>query len=153
MQNTELAVKTGEAAPDGTERKTSGDYEISYRVEPAKGLYQFSAGHLEWKEPQEENVHLDVLVRDARDGRFIPGLHLVATLLDSRGGRAASTHLPFVWHPKANHYGANVKVPESGEYLLQVHVYPATFDRAGKEEGQRFLADVHVSFENVRIDI
>jgi hypothetical protein len=46
-----------------------------------------------------------------------------------------------------------MKVPESGEYMLQVHVYPATFTRADKEKGKRYLADVHISFENVRIDV
>lgn len=133
--------------------EATGDYKISYRVGPAKGLYEFSAGKLEWKEPGEENVHVDVLVHDAVDGRFVPGLHIVATLLDSRGGQAASAHLPFVWHPDENHYGANVKVAESGTYLLQVHVFPATFTRADKEQGKRFITDVHVQFENVRVDV
>lgn len=153
MQNTQLTVKTGEPASSGAEKKTSGDYEVSYRIEPAKGLYEFSAGKLEWKEPSEENLHLDILVHDANDGRFVPGLHIVATLLDSKGGRAASNHLPFVWHPEENHYGSNMKVPQSGEYLLQVHIYPATFMRADKERGKRYVTDVHLSFENVRIDV
>jgi hypothetical protein len=143
MQNTELAVKTG----------VSGDYEIAYRVEAAKGLYEFSAGKLEWKEPQDENVHVAVLVKDAQDGRFVSGLHIVATLIDSRGGQVASNHLPFIWDPKESHYGANMKVPQSGDYLLQVHVYPATFVRADKERGKRFVSDVHTSFENVRIAV
>ncbi len=153
MQNTELAAKTGDAAAGRTEKKTSGDYEISYRIEPAKPMYEFSAGKLEWKEPQDENIHLDLLVHDAADGRFVPGLHIVATLIDSRGGQAASNHLPFVWSPQENHYGSNMKVPQSGEYLLQVHVYPATFHRVDKEQGKRFVADVHLSFEGVRIDV
>lgn len=153
MQNTELTVKTGEPGANGAEKKRSGDYEITYSIGPAKGLYEFSSGKLEWKEPQEENVHLDVFITDAADGRFVPMLNVVGTLLDSRGGRAASAHLPFVWHPEGNHYGANVKVPESGAYLLQVHVHPATFTRADKEQGKRFIAGAHVSFENVRIDV
>lgn len=152
MQNTELAIKTGEAA-GGAQKKTSGDYEITYRVGPAKGLYEFSAGKLEWKEPEQDNAHLDVIVKDASDGRFIPGLHIVATLLDSKGGRAASNHLPMVWDPQQIHYGSNVKLPESGEYLLQVHVYPATFPRTDKDQGKRYLADTHVQFEAVRIDV
>lgn len=153
MQNTELAVKTGESAPGRPDKKTSGDYEISYRIEPASGLYEFSAGKLEWKEPQGENLHLDVLVSDAQDGRFVPGLHIVATLIDGRGGQTASNHLPFVWDPQEHHYGSNMKVPQSGDYVLQVHVFPATFARAGKEQGKRFIADVHVSFDGVRIDV
>ena len=64
MQNTELAAKKGETTADGRPKKTSGDYEISYRIEPAKGYYEFSAGKLEWKEPEEENAHLDVFVHD-----------------------------------------------------------------------------------------
>lgn len=153
MQNTELAVKTGEAAAEGTRKKTSGDYEITYRIGPAKGLYEFSAGKLEWKEPEQDNAHLDVIVNDASDGRFIPGLHVVATLLDRKGGRAASNHLPMVWDPQQVHYGSNVKLPESGEYLLQVHVYPATFPRTDKELGKRYVADTHVQFEDVRIEV
>lgn len=153
MQNTELAIKTGEAASKGTEKKTSGDYEVTYRVGPAKGLYEFSAGHLEWKEPQEDNAHLDIIVKDAADGRFIPGLHIVATLLDGKGGRAASNHLPMVWDPEQIHYGSNVKLEQSGQYMLQVHVYPATFPRTDKERGKRYVADTHVQFEDVRIDV
>ncbi len=153
MRNTELVVKPGENAPDGTEKKTAGDYAISYRIGPAKGLYEFSAGKLEWQEPQQQNVHVDVIVKDVLDGRFLPGLNVVATLLDGRGGQAASSHLPFVWDPEQNHYGANVCVPESGAYLLQVHVHPATFNRTDKELGKRFVGDAHVSFENVRIEI
>lgn len=154
MQNTELAIKTGEVSTTGGEpKKTAGDYAVSYSVGPAKGMYEFSAGKLEWKEPQDENVHLDVTVHDARDGRFIPGLSINVTLLDGRGGRAAATHLPFVWHPEHDHYGANVKVSESGDYLLQVHIFPATFPRADKEQGQRYVADADVQFEDVRIEI
>lgn len=154
MQNTELIVRTGETpAGAGRPQKTEGDYRFSYRVGPAKGLYEFSAGTLEWIEPKDENVHLDVFVHDARDGRFVPGLSMNVTLLDAKGGRAASTHLPFVWDPQEHHYGANVKVEQSGAYVLQIHVFPATFARAGKEEGTRYVADVDAQFENVRIDL
>lgn len=153
MQNTELAVKTGETTMPGRgEKIVTGDYEVSYSVGPAKGLYEFSTGKLEWKEPEDANAHLDVVVKDAKDGRFIPGLHLNATLIDKRGGKAAGTHLPFVWHPERDHYGANVKVPQSGEYTLQVHIFPATFTRADKEAGKRYTVDADVSFENVHID-
>jgi hypothetical protein len=153
MQNTELAVRAGQAQLGSTEKKTVGDYEVGYQVGPAIGVYEFSAGKLEWKEPQEENAHLDVFVNDSDDGRFVPALHVVATLLDNRGGQAASNHLPFAWHPEQHHYGSNVKVPQSGDYLLQVHVYPATFVRADKERGRRFVADAHVTFEGVRIEV
>lgn len=153
MQDTQLAAKTGEVTLERAEKKTAGDYEIAYRVGPAKGLYEFSAGKLEWKEPQEENAHLDVLVTDAADGRQVSGLHVEATLLDRKGARAAANHLPYVWDPQENHYGSNVNVPESGTYMLQVHIYPATFPRTDKERGERYVADTHVQFEDVRIDV
>jgi hypothetical protein len=154
MQNTELAVKTSEnEVPGRGETITAGDYKVSYSVGPAKGLYEFSSGKLEWKEPEEANTHLDVLVTDAKDGRFIPGLSINATLIDRRGSQAAAAHLPFVWHPERNHYGANVKVPESGDYVLQLHIFPATFTRADKEEGKRYIVDADVTFEGVHVDV
>lgn len=154
MERTQLAAHPGEATgPRGEEQKTAGDFSISYRTGPAEGFYEFSDGMLEWKEPQDQNVHLDVLVCDARDGRMIPGLNVQGALLDMRGGRAAAAHLPFVWHPQQNHYGANVKIPKGGRYVLQVHVDPATFVRRGKEEGKRYVTGADVTFEDVQIEI
>jgi hypothetical protein len=37
--------------------------------------------------------------------------------------------------------------------MLQVHIFPATFNRTDKERGKRFIADAHVSFDNVQIDV
>lgn len=155
MERTSLITQPGERGEvGGNERKTSGDYTITYSVSRAEGCYEFSDGILEWKEPQGENAHLDVYVYDSRDGRFVPGLNVQATLLDMRGGRAAAAHLPFVWHPRENHYGANVNLPEGGgRYVLQVHIDPATFVRRGKEEGNRYVTGADATFENVRVEL
>lgn len=151
MERTSLIPQPGERTESGgNERKTQGDYTVTYSVSRAEGFYEFSDGMLEWKEPQEENAHLDVYVYDSQSGRFVPGLNVQATLLDMRGGRAAATHLPFVWDPRENHYGANVKLPDGGaRYVLQVHIDPATFARAGKEEGKRYVTGADMTFENV----
>ena len=154
MERTSLIPQPGDREPGGNERKTQGDYTITYRVSPAEGFYEFSDGILTWKEPQDQNAHLDVFIYDSRDGRFVPGLNVQATLLDMRGGRAAAAHLPFAWDPHEHRYGANVKLPEgSGRYVLQVHVDPATFVRCGKSEGQRYVTGADMTFENVRADL
>lgn len=155
MERTSLITQPGERGEvGGNERKTLGDYTITYSTSRAEGFYEFSDGMLEWKEPQDENAHLDVYVYDSRDGRFVPGLNVQATLLDMRGGRAAATHLPFAWDPRESRYGANVKLPEgAGRYVLQVHVDPATFVRCDKEEGKRYVTGADVTFENVRVEL
>lgn len=155
MERTSLIPQPGERDESGgNERKTQGDYTVTYRVSRAEGFYEFADGILEWKEPQENNAHLDVFVYDSRDGRFVPGLNVQATLLDMRGGRAAATHLPFVWDPRENHYGANVTLPAgSARYVLQVHIDPATFVRNGKGEGERYVTGADMTFENVQADV
>ena len=64
---------TKSEAYDGGEQR-AGDYLIGYAVEEAEGLYHLWDGRLGWQEPEHENVHVEVAVRDGADGRFIPGL-------------------------------------------------------------------------------
>ena len=108
-------------ADDGAEKR-AGDYLVGYAVEEAEGMYHLHAGELQWHEPEDENVHVEVSVRDGADGRFVPGLTVYATLID-RAGRKVGTHQqPFLWHPWLYHYGRNWRVPGDGEYTLQVPV-------------------------------
>jgi hypothetical protein len=58
-------------AHDGREVQ-DGEYLVAYAVEEAEGMYHIRGGELEWKDPKTENVHIEVVVRDAADGRFIP---------------------------------------------------------------------------------
>lgn len=138
---TQLAIKTTH----------SGDYGIEYEIEAPHGFYEFSAGKLEWKEPQEENAHICVVVKDAQSGDPLPGLTIDTTLLDRRGGRAASATLTYLWDTVHPHYGANVKVPPEDGYLLQIHVFPPTFSRFDKERGKRFAGGADVQFEGIAI--
>lgn len=48
-------------------------------------MYHLMNGKLQWEEPQDENAHFEVPVRDGADGRFIPQLTVYATLVDSEG--------------------------------------------------------------------
>lgn len=56
-----------------------------YAVGEANGMYHLMNGKLQWEEPQDENAHFEVAVRDGADGRFIPQLTVYATLVDSEG--------------------------------------------------------------------
>jgi hypothetical protein len=141
---------TREEAHDGGQ-KQAGDYLIDYAVEEAEGLYYLRDGCLEWEEPEEENVHVEVAVRDASDRRFIPALEVYATLVD-QGGEEVGTHRqPFLWHPWLYHYGRNWKVPGDGEYTLRVRIEAPEFPRHDKENGRRFAEPVEVEFQGVKI--
>lgn len=126
--------------------QTVGDYIVAYAVEDAEGLYQMRAGHLEWREPQHENCHIEVAVRNAADGRFLPNLTVHGTLLDSRGGDLGTFPLLFLWHPWIYHYGRNWAVPGDGDYRLRVHIVAPDFPRHDRLNGNRFQNDVTVEF-------
>lgn len=73
---------TGTVAHDGGERQ-SGPYLIGYAVEEAEGMYEWVDGELVWRDPGDgENLHVEVSVRDAGDGRFVPAVKVIATLTD-----------------------------------------------------------------------
>lgn len=137
-------------AHDG-EEKPAGDYLVGYAVEEAEGLYHYKDRELVWEYPDEENVHVEVAVRDRADGRFIPGLTVHATLFDADGNKIGSHDLPFLWHSWLYHYGMNWKVPGDGTYKLHVRIEPPTFPRHDKENGKRYAEPVEVDFDHVEI--
>ena len=145
-----LAYMTGEEADDGGEQH-AGDYRVGYAVEEAEGMYELRQGELVWQDPTEENAHVEVSVRDASDGRFIPGLEVQATLIGPDGKEVGTHRQPFLWHPWLYHYGRNWKVPGDGTYRLKVRIEPPTFCRHDKINGRRFAEPVEVEFPEVKI--
>lgn len=137
-------------AHGGAEQRV-GEYLIGYAVEDAEGMYMLRDGSLEWVEPEEENCHLEVTVRDGGDGRFVPGLTVVATLVDEGGTRVGTHEQPMLWHPMMWHYGRNWVVPGDGPYVLRVHVDPAPFMRHDEVNGRRFAEPVDAEFLDVSI--
>ena len=137
-------------ADDGGE-VDSGHFRIGYAVEKAEGMYEWSDGELVWTEPENENVHIEVSVRDAADGRFVPGVRVIATLRDPNGQEVGTHEQPLLWHPMIYHYGRNWTVPADGEYTLRVRVEPPTFMRHDKVNGKRFPEPVEVEFTSVKI--
>ncbi len=145
-----LKHMTDEVAHDGREMR-AGEYLVAYAVEEAEGMYMPGAGGLEWVEPEDENAHIEVAVRDPADGRLIPALQVEATVFDHDGAEIGTKSLPLLWHPYLYHYGANWKLPGSGTYTLCVRFAAPTFPRHDKKNGHRFLKGCEVTFEGVRV--
>lgn len=141
----------GEVATDGGETR-AGDYLVGYAVEEAEGMYHLENGELVWREPDEENLHVEVSVRDGADGRMIPGLEVHATLVGPDGDEVGTHRQPFVWHPWMHHYGRNWVVPEEGSYTLKVRIAPPDFPRHDKRNGKRYAEEVTVEFEDVTVE-
>ena len=141
---------TGEEAHGEEVRR--GDYLVGYAVEDAEGLYTLDGGKLVWNSPQDENVHVEIVVRDGADGRFVPGLTVYATLIDDQGEEVGTHVQPFLWHPWLYHYGRNWRVPHAGDYQLRVQIEPPQFMRHDLKNGQRYAEPVEVEFNPVKID-
>jgi hypothetical protein len=145
-----LELMTESIAADGGETR-AGSYLVGYAVEKAEGMYEWRDGQLAWHEPVEENVHVEVSVRDAGDGRFLPNARVGATLIDERGDQFGPHEVPLLWHPMLYHYGRNWTLPHSGEYTLRIHVEPPRFARHDEVNGCRFTEPADVEFSGVRV--
>jgi hypothetical protein len=139
-------------ADDGGE-KEAGDYIVAYAIEGAEGLYEMEDGDLKWNAYEDRNVHVEVSVRDAADNRFIPGLTVHATLLNSQQEEIGTHVHPMLWHPWLYHYGRNWQIDEPGDYVLRVRIEAPDFARHDKENGKRFAEPVEVEFSPVKITL
>jgi hypothetical protein len=146
-----LEYMANEVAHDGGMQE-AGEYLIGYAVEEAEGMYDWVDGELVWHDPQDENLHLEIAVCDASDGRFVPGVTVVATLVDPAGNEVGTHELPMLWHPMIYHYGRNWNVPSDGEYTLHVRIQPPTFMRHDETNGCRFKELVECTFEHVQVE-
>jgi hypothetical protein len=139
-------------ASDSDERYC-GDYRIGYAVGPAEGAYEWSATELVWREPGNQNLHVAVTVRDAGDGRFVPGLRVLVTVIDPLGRVLGTREHPLLWHPMIYHYGSNWQVGSNGPHSLRVEVEPPRFRRADMVNGGRLATPARVQFDAVTVDL
>jgi len=130
----------------GAVTQRAGDYLVAFVQENAEGMYELEGGRLVWREAAEEaNVHLEIAVADAADGRFVPGLDITLTVLD--GDRELfTTSMPFLWHPYLYHYGSNARVPGEGPYTVRVRIDPPAFMRHDPVNGKRYEQPVELVF-------
>jgi hypothetical protein len=122
----------------GITAQVLGDMEIGVAIENAEGMYHLEGARLVWRNPTDEDAHVEVAVADARDGRFIPGLNVIVTLIGPKGEDLGTELVPFLWHPWLHHYGRNWRVAGPGEYEVHVHIDPPTFGRHDRMNGRRY---------------
>lgn len=100
----------------------TGDLRIAFTVTPAEGWWdKAGGGKLTWHDAPANNIHLRIFVLGFADGRFIPGLSLHATLIDSNNNEQ-SVPVDFGWYPLMNAYGGNVPLESDGIYTLRVAI-------------------------------
>lgn len=133
------------------EKKRAGEFIVGYAVEKAEGLYQLRNGELKWEKPQEENIHIEVIVCDGADNRFIPNLEVSLTVKDADGKEIGTHKQPFLWHPYLYHYGRNWKVPGDGKYNFRVRIETPNFPRHDRINGKRYSEPVEVEFSDVEL--
>ena len=136
---------------DGGEEIVSGDYLIAYAVEKAEGMYVPQDGGFEWREPEDDNIHIEVSVRDRDDGRLIPGLDVFVTVMQEDGRELGTYQHPLLWHPYLYHYGRNWGVPGDGHYRLRVRFAAPSFPRHDRENGTRLRQGADVTFNDVML--
>jgi len=133
----------------------AGDYLAGYAIDYALAAWELQDGKFKYAIDTEEstqlNAHVEATVQEARTGRFVPGLHLLATLADGQGRPLGAQELPFEWHPWVFHYGENWRVPHSGYYRLHLHADAPSFRRYGRTAGRVFARGFDVNFDSVRV--
>lgn len=135
----------------GGEEKASGHYLVGYAIEKPEGMYEVQDGELVWREPEDENIHIEISVRDGADGRFIPALDVELTVLDAKGNEVGTHQQPLLWHPWLYHYGRNWRLPGDGTYTFRVKIGMPAFPRHDKKNGKRYTGPVEVEFRDVPV--
>ncbi len=131
----------------------AGDYLVGVATEEAEPLWHLLGGRLELKEPAVGlNAHLEVVVMDAADHRFVPELSVAVTVATRNGHEVGTYRLPFLWHPTMYHYGHSIHIDEAGEYDLTVCIASPTFGRHDKTNGKRYAEPISLTFERVRLE-
>lgn len=141
-------VRENDVAASG--QMVVGEYVVTYLIGAPLGWYAPGAdGRLAWTPPRGD-AHVAVSIRDAADGRIVPGLTVHATLTPSGGGAGATT-LPYGWYPVLNRYGDDMALP-AGPFTLRIVIDPAPYWRHDPVNGDRFADTTIAEFRNVTVD-
>ncbi|MEH1127166.1 iron transporter [Micromonospora sp. CPCC 206061] len=139
------------AVENGIRETRAGGYVIGFTTEAAEGAYTPQDRQLARAEPAGANTHMEVIVADGSDGRFVPQLDVTVTVLTD-GRQLFTTAVPFLWHPFLYHYGINAEVPGEGPFDVTVRIQPPDFMRHDPVNGQRFAEPAEAAFTQVRFN-
>jgi hypothetical protein len=129
----------------------AGEYIVGFSVEHSEPLYFPLGDSLQLVNPADDNAHLEVVVMDAGDHRFVPELTIYVTVHGGDGKSLGSYRLPFLWHPTMYHYGTDVHVPSEGKYDVTVHIDTPRFPRHDPVNGKRYTEPVTAEFKGITI--
>lgn len=129
------------------------DYIVTLAVEKAEGMFMVQPeGDLQWQIPADhDNAHLEIVVRDKKDLRFIPQLTVIISLKTLPGNVVLEQELPFLWHPFLYHYGSDVHIPEEGEYIPEVTIKQPQFGRHDENKGKRYEKTITITLPQIHI--
>lgn len=138
---------------DGAE-KPADDYFVGYALDFNGLAIPLAGSKLHFKSLSaftgKDDVRLELLARDSRTGRIIPGLRPQATLIAADGESYGPGELFLTWYPWLTHYGGSARIPRKGVYTLRVHFDAPGYRRWGRQS-DRFAAPADVEFENVSL--
>lgn len=143
------ALDTIEARGYPVRLRHAGDYLIAFYTTPAQGGY--GPGHgLRWYDAAPDaTTHFAVVVLDAVDSRFVPGLDVELEVW--WGDRLMTTRLPFEWDPVAHHYGIDAALPDARRFSVVIRIEAPTFQRHDQVNGLRYTKPVVVTLPAVEI--
>lgn len=141
-------------ANDGRDTVT-GDYIVAFAVEYAEGYWHYENDKFRYMQENDmsgkTNAHIEVAVLDAKTGRFLDNLNVMATLKTEDGKSMGTKNEPFMWHPWLYHYGENWRIPKSAKYTIVADIKPPAYRHYGKTLGNQFNKSISVAFNNVHI--
>lgn len=144
------ALEYLEDAAGRTGHRRASGYWVDYLLLAPQGVYELTEGAPVWHEPAEADVHLAVAVRDAGDGRFVPGLRVAVTILDAAGDELGTAQHPLLWHPLAHRYGSDWALSGEPPYTLRVRIDPSGLACAEPPTGQPVRSAL-VEFEGLHL--
>jgi hypothetical protein len=139
---------------DYSSSTTVDDYIITLAAEESEGMYYKSenSDEISWHPPaKDKNQHLEIVVQDKDDKRFIPELDITAELFDDQQNSLGVKSCPFLWHPYIFHYGSMWHLADEGTYSVKVLIKRPEFGRHDEVLGKRYLHDVAVTFDNIQL--
>jgi hypothetical protein len=133
--------------------KPDADYFVAYALDFPGPVIQLGGSRIHFKSlTGRDDVRLQMLVRDSRTGRFIPGLKPQATLLDAANESHGPGELPLNSYTWLTHYVGDTRISRKGLYTLRVHFDAPGFRRWGRQS-ERFATPADVEFTDVSLKL